>query len=31
MFDNMTEKQAKEEILNLVKEYCERFHNPKGI
>ncbi len=29
MFDNMAEQQAKGEILNLVKEYCERFHNQK--
>lgn len=29
MFENKTEKQAKEEILGLVKEYCETFHNIK--
>ncbi|WP_418747583.1 lipopolysaccharide biosynthesis protein RfbH [Frisingicoccus sp.] len=29
MFENKTEKQAKEEILNLVKEYCDTFHNVK--
>ncbi|MCM1118673.1 MAG: lipopolysaccharide biosynthesis protein RfbH [bacterium] len=29
MFENKTEKQAKEEILGLVKEYAERFHNQK--
>ena len=27
MFDNKTEQRAKEEILNLVKEYCETYHN----
>lgn len=29
MFESKTEKQAKEEILGLVKEYCETFHNIK--
>lgn len=29
VFENKTEKQAKEEILNLVKEYCDTFHNVK--
>ena len=29
MFDNMAEQQAEGEILNLVKKYCERFHNQK--
>ena len=29
MFENKTEKQAKEEILNLVKEYCDTFPNVK--
>lgn len=29
MLENKTEKQAKEEILNLVKEYCDTFHNVK--
>ncbi|MCM1124799.1 MAG: DegT/DnrJ/EryC1/StrS family aminotransferase, partial [Eubacterium sp.] len=24
-----TEQQAKEEILNLVKEYCDTYHNRK--
>lgn len=27
MFKNKTEQQAKDEILQLVKEYCETFHN----
>lgn len=31
MFENKNEKQAKEEILGLVKEYAERFHNQKRI
>lgn len=26
MFENLTEKQAKKEILNLVTEYCNKFH-----
>lgn len=29
MFENMTESQAREQILNSVKEYCETFHMPK--
>lgn len=27
MFENIAEEQAKQEILELVKEYCEKFHN----
>ena len=27
MFENKTEQQAREEILNLVKEYADKFHN----
>ena len=27
MFENKTEQQAKESILNLVKEYCNTYHN----
>lgn len=27
MFEHKNETQAKEEILNLVREYCDRFHN----
>ena len=26
MFDNLTENQAKNEILNLVSEYCDKYH-----
>ncbi len=26
MFDNLTEQQAKKEILNLVSEYCDKYH-----
>jgi CDP-6-deoxy-D-xylo-4-hexulose-3-dehydrase len=26
MFDNLTEKQAKEQILDLVAEYCDKYH-----
>ena len=29
MFENKTEQQAKEEILNLVEEYCNKYHNIK--
>lgn len=29
MFENKTEQQAKEEILTLVKEYADKFHNQK--
>ncbi|HIX59640.1 MAG TPA: lipopolysaccharide biosynthesis protein RfbH [Candidatus Blautia gallistercoris] len=32
MFEDKTEKQAKEQILGLVKEYCDRYHNhPKAF
>lgn len=27
MFENKTEKEAKEEILKLVEEYCDKYHN----
>lgn len=30
MFENKTERQAKEEILELVAEYCDVFHNQKN-
>ena len=29
MFENKNEKQAKAEILEMVKEYCDTFHNQK--
>ena len=29
MFDNMTEKEARENILKQVEEYCKRYHNRK--
>ena len=29
MFDNMTEAQAKEQILAMVGEYCDKYHNKK--
>lgn len=29
MFENKTEAQAKKEILNIVAEYCDKFHNKK--
>lgn len=29
MFENMTEQQAKEQILKLTEEYCNTFHNKK--
>lgn len=27
MFENMTEEQAKQKILTMVDEYCEKYHN----
>ncbi|MCD7746082.1 MAG: lipopolysaccharide biosynthesis protein RfbH [Lachnospiraceae bacterium] len=27
MFENQTEQQAREQILNMVAEYCDTFHN----
>lgn len=30
MFENKTQEQAKEEILNLVKEYCDKYHTKKN-
>lgn len=27
MFENMTEQQAKEQILNMVDDYCRKYHN----
>ena len=29
MFENKTEQQAREDILKLVEEYCDTFHNKK--
>ncbi len=29
MFENMTEKEARESILNQVQEYCRQYHNVK--
>lgn len=29
MFENMTEQQAREQILKLTEEYCNTFHNKK--
>ena len=29
MFENMTEDKAKQQILESVKEYCEKYHNTK--
>lgn len=29
MFEQMTEQEAKEQILNLVGEYCDKYHNQK--
>lgn len=31
MFEDKTEKQAREEILKLVGEYCENYHNKKKV
>ncbi len=30
MFENKTEKEAREEILSLVKDYCSTYHNHKS-
>lgn len=30
MFENETEQQAREEILKIVKNYCDKYHNNKG-
>ena len=27
MFENQNEKQARESILEMVKEYCDKYHN----
>ena len=27
MFENMTEQQAREEILGMVDDYCRKYHN----
>lgn len=29
MFENMTESRAREEILGMVEEYCDKYHNQK--
>ena len=29
MFNNKTEQEARNEILDMVKEYCDKFHNTK--
>ena len=29
MFENMTEKEARESILEQVQEYCRQYHNVK--
>lgn len=29
MFEQKTEKEAREQILDLVKEYCTKYHNQK--
>ena len=26
MFEEMTEQQAREQILEMTKEYCEKYH-----
>ena len=30
MFEEMTEQQAREQILEMTKEYCEKYHNQKN-
>ncbi len=29
MFENMTEQQAKQQVLDLVSQYCDTYHNQK--
>lgn len=29
MFEQMTEQQARQQILDMTKEYCEKYHNQK--
>ena len=29
MFNNRSEQEARNEILEMVKEYCDKFHNVK--
>ena len=29
MFENMTEEQAKKQILEMVESYCDTYHNRK--
>ena len=29
MFSNMNEKEAREQILSMVDEYCKKYHNQK--
>ena len=29
MFEEMTEQQEREQILEMTKEYCEKYHNQK--
>ena len=29
MFENISQQEAKEQILDMVGEYCDRFHNRK--
>ena len=29
MFENISEKEAKEKILSMVDEYCKTYHNQK--
>ena len=30
MFDNMTEKEARESILKQIEAYCDQYHNQKS-
>ena len=29
MFEEMTEQQAREQILEMTRNYCEKYHNKK--
>ena len=31
MFEEMTEQQAREQILEMTRNYCEKYHNKKKV
>ncbi len=30
MFEEMTEQQAREQILEMTRNYCEKYHNKRN-